>query len=91
MNEKFCILIKISLKFVPKGPIGLDNGLSDDKKQTINWNDADPVHWRIYAALEGDELMGPAYSTSLTYIMVCHPFSTNLLPKSILTNCKIEH
>ena len=22
MNEKFCILIKISLKFVPKGPIG---------------------------------------------------------------------
>ena len=21
MNEKFCILIKISLKFVPKGPI----------------------------------------------------------------------
>ena len=25
MNEKFCILIKISLKFVPKGPI--DNNL----------------------------------------------------------------
>ena len=22
MDEKFCILIKISLKFVPKGPIG---------------------------------------------------------------------
>ena len=22
VNEKFCILIKISLKFVPKGPIG---------------------------------------------------------------------
>ena len=22
MNEKFCISIKISLKFVPKGPIG---------------------------------------------------------------------
>ena len=22
MHEKFCILIKISLKFVPKGPIG---------------------------------------------------------------------
>ena len=21
MNEKFCILIKISLKFVPKGPV----------------------------------------------------------------------
>ena len=39
MNEKFCILIKISLKFFPKGPI-----------------DNEPVHWRIYAALVGDEL-----------------------------------
>ena len=26
VNEKFCILIKISLKFVPKGPI--DNNLA---------------------------------------------------------------
>ena len=27
MNEKFCILIKISLKFVPKGPIDNDPAL----------------------------------------------------------------
>ena len=27
MNEKFCILIKISLKFVPKGPIDLKPAL----------------------------------------------------------------
>ena len=38
MNEKFCILIKISLKFVPKGNI------------------AGQIHWRIYAALGGEEL-----------------------------------
>ena len=43
MNEKFCILIWISLKFVAKG--STDN----------IWTGADPVHWRIYA-LEGDEL-----------------------------------
>ena len=27
VDEKFCILIKISLKFVPKGPVGNDKAL----------------------------------------------------------------
>ena len=27
MNKKFCILIKISLKFVPKGPIDITPAL----------------------------------------------------------------
>ena len=27
MNEKFCILIKISLKFGPKGPIDINPGI----------------------------------------------------------------
>ena len=62
MNEKFCILIKISLKFVPKGPIhnnpafGLDNGMAPNRHQAFIWTNADPVHWRIYEALGGDEL-----------------------------------
>ena len=42
-NEKYCILIKMSLKFVPKGPIdndpallfGLDNGLAPNRRQAI--------------------------------------------------------
>ena len=61
MNEKFCILIKISLEFVPKGPI--DNNpvfvqlmawrIGD---KAIIWTNADPIHWRIYVALGGDEL-----------------------------------
>ena len=61
MNEKFCILIKISLKFVPKGPInnnpsiGLDNVLAPNRRQTIIWTNADPIHWRIFAP-GGDEL-----------------------------------
>ena len=33
VNEMFCILIKISLKIVIKGPI--DNGLAPNKRQAI--------------------------------------------------------
>ena len=51
-NEKFCILIKISLKFVP-------NGLAPNRRQTIIWTNADPVsvHWRICVAVGGDGLI----------------------------------
>ena len=61
MNEKFCILIKISLKFGPKGPvykknsIGLNNGLAPNRRQVIIWTNADPIHWRIHTTLGGDE------------------------------------
>ena len=67
MNEKFCILIKISLKFVPKGPIdinpgfGLDDGLAPHRRQAIIWTNADPIHWRIYAALGGGGISWEGY------------------------------
>ena len=57
------MLIKISLKFVPKGPIdtnlgiGLDNGLELNRWQAIFWTNAYPIHSHIYAALGGDKLM----------------------------------
>ena len=61
VNEKFCILIKISLKFVFKGPIGnnttlvyIDNGLMPNRRQAIILTNADPLHWRIYAAPGGE-------------------------------------
>ena len=62
-NEKLCILIKISLKFVPKD--SFDNnpafcsgsGLAPNRRQATIWTSADPIHWRIYAALGGDELI----------------------------------
>ena len=42
----------MSLKFAPKDPIGLTpNGL-----QAIIGTNADPIHWRIHAALGEDEL-----------------------------------
>ena len=39
----------MSLKFVPKVPI-------DNKQHAIIWTNADPIHWRIYAAPGRDEL-----------------------------------
>ena len=60
------ITIQISLKFVPMSPIdntpalllfiGSGNGLAPSRRQAIIWTNADPIHWRIYAALGGDEL-----------------------------------
>ena len=47
VNEIFCILIKISLKFVSNGiidvkpSIGLDNGLVPNSWQAIIWTNAD--------------------------------------------------
>ena len=35
---------------------GLDNGLALNRGQAIIWTNADPIYWRIYAALRGDEL-----------------------------------
>ena len=49
VNENVCIWIKISLKFVPKGPI--------DNNQAIFWTNADPNHWHIFAALWEEELV----------------------------------
>ena len=40
-----------------KASIGSGNGLAPNRRQTIIWTNADPVHCRIYAALRGDELI----------------------------------
>ena len=37
--------------------IGLDNGLALNRQQAIIWTNADTIHWRIYAAPGGDELI----------------------------------
>ena len=48
LNENVLISIKISLKFVPKGPInisiGSDNDLAPARRQTISWTNDNPVH-----------------------------------------------
>ena len=37
--------------------INLDNGLQPSRRQAIIRTNADPIHWRIYAALGGEELI----------------------------------
>ena len=63
VNVNFCILIRISLKFLPNwqyASIGSGNGLSPViERQTITWINDDPAHSPIYAALGGDELTEP--------------------------------
>ena len=36
--------------------IGLDNSSAPNRRQAIIWTNADPIHYRIYATLGGDEL-----------------------------------
>ena len=83
MNENFCILIKISLKFVPEGPI--------DKKSVLvqiifgsapshYLNQWWPVHWHIYVALGEDELIGRLTHGGLK--KNGWHFSNNILSKS---------
>ena len=45
---------KVSIDNNPS--IGLDNGLALNRQQSIIWINADPIYWRINAALGGDEL-----------------------------------
>ena len=62
LNENVWISIKISLKFVPKGPIDnkpvlfFCNGLAPNRRQAITYTNVDPVDWHIYGALVWDEL-----------------------------------
>ena len=61
MKENFCILLRISGTFIPKGPGGNKSMLvqvmalcrtCDKPAQFIDR----PVHWRIYVALVEDEI-----------------------------------
>ena len=54
MNENFCILVKISLKFFLRVQLIITqhNDLAPKRRQVIIWTYADLVHWRIYAALD---------------------------------------
>ena len=63
LNENVLILIKNFLEVCSQwsnyryASIGSDNGLTPTRRQAIIWTNADPIHWRIHAALGGDELI----------------------------------
>ena len=58
LNENVRISIQISLKFVP------------DRRQAITWTNVDPIYWRIYASLGGDELNKLDHSLTITTPLV---------------------
>ena len=43
------------VKLTIKPNIGLDNNSAPYRRQAIIWTNADPIHWRIYESLGGDE------------------------------------
>ena len=51
LNENFWIYIEISLKFISKGPIKKDNGLTLTRRQAIILTNGGLVYWSIYASL----------------------------------------
>ena len=59
MNVKFCILLQISLKFVPKGPVDSKPVLVQEMAR--HWTGkkplSEPVYWWIYAALGENKLI----------------------------------
>ena len=65
--------------------IGLDNGLAPNRWQAIIWTNADPINWRIYATLGGDEL------TQMFIVSVCKSLSTVWAPKSFIQQETYEH
>ena len=61
VNKTFCILMEFhwSLFVIVNWQhptIGLHNALAPNRCQPIIWINADPIHWRIYVPLGGDEL-----------------------------------
>ena len=69
MNETFCILIRISLKHVPKGPIDNNPALvrimSWCRTGNKPWSNADTVHWHIYTAFGGDEFLSEYFFNTI--------------------------
>ena len=49
--------------------VDLDNGLALNRQQAVIWTNAVPIHWRIYTALSGDELISLEISLTM-YILL---------------------
>ena len=76
VNEKVCILNKISLRFVPKAPIH-NNPALPYRRQAIIWTNADSANRRIYAAPGGDELINRVDRKIMLYFLVAAIDVTN--------------
>ena len=60
-----------------KASIGSGNGLAPNRRQAIIWTNADPVRWRIYAALGRDELNKPIQFQQPAHILYWYAISVD--------------
>ena len=88
VNTKIGILIKVSLQFVPEGAInnhrssiGLNYGLTPNRRPAIIWTNAEPFYWRIYAAL------GLGWGRVVLFTYGCDQQAVIYDTNAILTNC----
>ena len=82
-NQCTCILIQISPKFVPKGPINvsisLDDGLALNRLQTIIWTSDGIVYWQKCASLSLNILVNYALDWGTFYLQL--PIFNPLRPR----------
>ena len=75
-NDFFCIFIKVSLMFVPKGPIENNPTLVQIMACCLYGAKADPIYWRICAALGGDVLIVKLVAQTMIRTTVFVNYST---------------
>ena len=59
--------------------------MAPNRWQAIIWTNADPINWRIYATLGGDELI------QMFIVSVCESLSTVWAPTSLIHQETYEH
>ena len=69
LNFHWILFLRVQLTIIT----GLDNGLAPKRRQTNIWTKAEPINWRIYAALRGNELKERIRYIEI-YINVIHHF-----------------
>ena len=102
LNENGWISIKISVKFVPKGPINNIPALVEIMTWRHCLNQWWLIYWRMYASLGLNELMtkfgsgthwGQVTSvnwSSLVQVIACHLFGAKPLPEPMLAYCQVD-
>ena len=76
----FVLTSSIDVVFILSTSIGLDNGLAPNRRQAIICINADPLHWRINAALGRNEIVNTTHVDFVTPLGVMAS-ATIVIPK----------
>ena len=78
LNENDRIPIQISLKYVTRIPIDNKTDIDSGNGLVPNRTNDDPIYWRIYAALGGDEIEFIKSITASWYFEIFSMLSSNI-------------